>query len=47
MKLKKIRNPYASAMANRYGKTTRVMKDKRSGRGGSRNKRVEILREAE
>jgi len=34
-------------MARRYGKTTKVMKDRRKGRGGSRNKKREILHEAD
>ena len=44
---KKLRNPYANAMALRYWKTSKVMKDKRLGRGGARNKKRDILRDAE
>lgn len=46
-KSKKIRNPYAIVMAGRYGRTTTVMKDRRGGRGGAKNKQREILRDAE
>lgn len=44
---KRVRNPYAAAMANRYGKTTKVMKDRRGGRGGAKNKKSKYLSEAE
>lgn len=35
---KKIRNPVAVAMNARYGHTTTIMKDRRTPRGGNRNK---------
>jgi hypothetical protein len=41
------RNPVAISMALRYGKTTRVIKDRRTPRGGARNKQRDILRDAD
>jgi len=35
---KKIRNPILVALIKRYGKTTTVMKDRRTPRGGDRNR---------
>lgn len=37
------KNPVAVAMVKRYGQTVRIMKDRRTPRGGARNKQRDIL----
>lgn len=46
VKKKKVpTNPIAVAMTKRYGTTTKKMKDRRTPRGGSKNKMKDILNE--